>query len=81
LINHKVKTHGHIRGSRLRPCPECHEANSLDILYFCSDDTLERHRSLAHGIYSVENVPTGRNDNQSGVIKGNCSLNFHLDRS
>ena len=77
LINHKVKKHEFIRGSRLRTCPEC-EANILDILYFCSDDALEGHRRLAHGIHSVDNVPTGRNDSQSGTIKGN--LTIHLDK-
>lgn len=72
LINHKVKIHQFVRGSRLRTCPECYEANTLDILYFCSDDALERHRSLAHGIsHSDDNTPTGRNDSQSEPTKGN----------
>jgi hypothetical protein len=71
LINHKVKFHEFRRGSRLTTCPECFEANTLDILYFCSDDALEGHRKLAHEIRSIDNVPTGRNDIQSGTIKGN----------
>lgn len=71
LINHKVKFHEFVRGSRLRTCPECYETNTLDISYFCSDDALERHRRLAHEIHSVENTPIGRNGSQCGTIKGN----------
>lgn len=71
LINHKVKFHEFTKGSKLRTCPECYEANTLDIFYFCSDDALERHRRLAHGTHSVDNIPTGRNDCQPGTFKGN----------
>jgi hypothetical protein len=71
LINHKVKLHDFTKGSKLRTCPECCEANALEILYFCSDDALERHRKFAHGIHNVANIPKCCTDSPSGMLKGN----------
>jgi hypothetical protein len=70
LLNHKAEVHEHIKGSRLRTCPECRGENTLNVLYFCSDDALNRHRIIAHGIGSIENAPMAPNDKIPSATKG-----------
>lgn len=70
LAKHKIKFHGHEKGSKLRTCPECHKENTLDVLYFCKEDALDRHRRHIHGIISVGDAQSDQNDSPITTNKG-----------
>ena len=51
LLDHKIKFHGHVKGSTIRGCPEstCQAESSTRMLCFCTKEGLQYHMRQAHG--------------------------------
>jgi len=51
LLDHKVKVHGHMRGSEIKSCPEtaCQQEFPTRQLLFCTAEGLRQHLAHVHG--------------------------------